>query len=434
MDDAPLHAISLTDAAARIAHGTLTAEAHASALLSRIAATDGAIEAWAHLDPERALSVARQRDNAPVAGRGRLHGIGVGVKDIIGTIELPTELGTPICAGHRPTENAACVQRLVRAGGYVFGKTVTTPFAFMDPGKTRNPWNAAHTPGGSSSGSAAAVAGGHVAGAIGTQTNGSVIRPAAFCGIVGFKPTKDTIPFAGTNVFSQSLDQIGTFTRSVADAARLASPLADPGLIASEIDLSPAPPRLGWLAAYPWTTIDAAAAAMLESGIAALSRDAAVVLVRFPAEWHDANIVMRTIMLFEAAEQMAALQERERARMSPKLNAALDEGRAIARFDYETAFARRTQAIGVFTEWAAEFDAILSPAAPGAAPAGLDTTGDPACCTLWSLLGFPAITIPAGLAGGMPVGLQLAATCGNDNALLATAAWCEARLPFTGLL
>jgi Asp-tRNA(Asn)/Glu-tRNA(Gln) amidotransferase A subunit family amidase len=429
MDDTPLHAISLVEAAERIAHGTLTAEAHASALLSRTAATDAAIEAWAHLDPERVLVVARQRDNVPPAQRGPLHGIGVGVKDIIDTTELPTEHGTPIFEGHRPSTNAACVQRLVGAGGYVFGKTVTTPFAFLDPGKTRNPWNAAHTPGGSSSGSAAAVAAGHVAGAIGTQTNGSVIRPAAFCGIVGFKPTKDTIPFAGSNVFSKSLDQIGTFTRSVADAARLASPLADPGRIASGVDALSPPPRLGWLATYPWTAIDAEAAASLEAGIAPLSRDAAVVLVRFPAEWHDANVVLRTIMLFEAAEEMAALQERERARMSPKLNAALDEGRAIARVDYETAFARRTQAIGAFTEWAAEFDAILSPAAPGAAPAGLDTTGDPSCCTLWSLLGFPAITIPAGLAGGLPVGLQLAAPCGKDDALLAAAAWCEARLP-----
>ena len=434
MDDTPLHAISLTAAVERIAHGTLSAEAHASALLSRIAATDSAIEAWAHLDPERVLGIARQRDGVPAAARGPLHGIGIGVKDIIATTELPTELGTPIYAGHRPAENAACVQRLVRAGGYVFGKTVTTPFAFMDPGKTRNPWNGAHTPGGSSSGSAAAVAAGHVAGAIGTQTNGSVIRPAAFCGVVGFKPTKDAIPFTGANVFSRSLDQIGTLTRSVDDAARLASPLADAGRIATEVAPLSAPPRLGWLAAYPWTATDAEAAATLEAAIAKLSRDATVVLVRFPSDWHDANVVLRTIMLFEAAAEMGALQERERARMSPKLNAALDEGRAIARVDYETAFGRRTQAIAAFTEWAAELDAILSPAAPGAAPASLDTTGDPACCTLWSLLGFPAITIPAGHAVGMPVGLQLAAPCGKDDALLATAKWCEARLPFAGLV
>src|SRR5512144_781145 len=311
MDDTPLHAMSLTEAAQRIAHGALTAEAHASALLARVAATDAAIEAWAHLDPERVLGVARQRDAAPASERGPLHGIGIGVKDIVGTAGLPTELGARIYAGHRPAEDATCVQRLVRAGGYVFGKTVTTPFAFMDPGKTHNPWNAAHTPGGSSSGSAAAVAAGHVAGAIGTQTNGSVIRPAAFCGVVGFKPTKDAIPFAGTNVFSKSLDQIGTFGRSVADAARLASHLADPGRIAPAVEVPPSPPRLGWLAAYPWTAIDADAAATLEAAVAALSRDTTVVLMRFPPEWHNANVVMRTIMLFEAAEEMAALQERE---------------------------------------------------------------------------------------------------------------------------
>ncbi len=197
MDDAPFHALTLAAAVEAIAAGTLTARALAAAQLARIGATDGAIEAWAHLDPAHVAAKARRRDAAPTAERGPLHGIGIGVKDIIGTADLPTELGTPIYAGRRPFHDAECVVRLTRAGAYVFGKTVTTEFAFMQPGKTRNPWNARHTPGGSSSGSAAAVAAGHVAGALGTQTNGSVIRPAAYCGVVGFKPTMGAIPFAG---------------------------------------------------------------------------------------------------------------------------------------------------------------------------------------------------------------------------------------------
>ena len=434
MDDAPFHALTLVAAAEEIAAGTLTARALAAAQLARISATDGAIEAWAHLDPAHVAAKARRRDAAPTAERGPLHGVGIGVKDIIGTADLPTELGTPIYAGRRPFHDAECVVRLTRAGAYVFGKTVSTEFAFMHPGKTRNPWNARHTPGGSSSGSAAAVAAGHVAGALGTQTNGSVIRPAAYCGVVGFKPTKDVIPFAGTSVFSRTLDQLGTFTRTVADAARLASPLADPGRIQGSVVPLAAPPRLAYLAGYPWTAIATDAGGTLEAAVTQLRQQADVVPVRIPDEWQAANGVLRTIMLFEAAQEMAALQERERARLSSELNAALDEGRAIARADYASALVRRDQAIASFADWCAGFDAIVSPAAPGAAPAGLDTTGDPACCTLWSLLGFPAITIPAGLVAGMPIGLQLSALPGADDRLLAVAAWCEARLPFRGLV
>ena len=226
MTDAPLHALTLVAAADGIAAGTLTARSLAAAQLARIAASDGTIHAWAYLDPAHVAAKARRRDEVPMAERGPLHGLGIGVKDIIDTADLPTELGTPIFAGRRPFHDAECIVRLTRAGAYVFGKTVTTEFAFMHAGKTRNPWSALHTPGGSSSGSAAAVAAGHVAGALGTQTNGSVIRPAAYCGVVGFKPTKDAIPYTGSNVFSRTLDQLGTFTRTVADAARLAGPLA----------------------------------------------------------------------------------------------------------------------------------------------------------------------------------------------------------------
>ena len=258
--------------------------------------------------------------------------------------------------------------------------------------------------------------------------------PAAYCGVVGFKPTKDAIPFAGTSVFSRTLDQLGTFTRTVADAARLASPLADPGRIHGSIVPLAAPPRLAYLAGYPWTAIATDAGGTLEAAVTQLRQQADVVPVRIPDEWQAANGVLRTIMLFEAAQEMAALQERERARLSSELNAALDEGRAIARADYASALVRRDQAIASFADWCAGFDAIVSPAAPGAAPAGLDTTGDPACCTLWSLLGFPAITIPAGLVAGMPIGLQLSALPGADDRLLAVAAWCEARLPFRGLV
>jgi amidase len=328
------------------------------------------------------------------------------------------------------------VRRLKGAGGYVFGKAVTTAFAFLDPSKTKNPWNPRHTPGGSSSGPAAAVAAGHVTGAVGTQTNGSVIRPAAFCGVVGFKPTKDAIPLDGVHLFSDTLDQVGTFTRSVADAARLASALA-PSSIAS----APAPletmPRLARLERFPWTQeVDRDADASVTAAVAKLrERGAVVTEVRLPTEWHEVNLVHKTIMLYEGGKYLGATQDRDRARLSPKLNAALDEGRRIPRADYEAALAKRKTAIAFFRQWLSEFDAIVAPAAPGPAPAGLASTGDPSCCTLWSLTGFPALTLPVGIASdGLPLGLQLAALDGADDRLLAVAAWCEPAFGFKGLV
>jgi amidase len=313
---------------------------------------------------------------------------------------------------------------------------VTTAFAFLDPAKTRNPWNPQHTPGGSSSGPAAAVAAGQVAGAIGTQTNGSVIRPAAYCGVVGYKPSKDAIPFSGVHVFSQTLDQLGTFTRNVADAARLAAALADTGQIAPLSGIPGKLPRFAYLDGFPWVKMERVADEALDAAVTRLRQHGAeVVAVGFPPLWREANLVHRTIMLFEAAQNLGALQERERARLSPKVNAALDEGRAIPAVDYKVAMVLREAAIVSFTEWLDEYDAVLSPPAPGPAPEGLDSTGDPSCCTLWSLTGFPALVLPIGLApNGMPLGVQIAAATGAGDKLCALAAWCEARLPFKGLV
>jgi Asp-tRNA(Asn)/Glu-tRNA(Gln) amidotransferase A subunit family amidase len=437
MNESRLHAMSLTAAADAIAAGTLTAAALADAQLARIAATDAAIEAWAHLDPLRVRAEAVLCDAWKGARHGPLHGIGVGVKDIIATADEPMQMGSPIYAGHRPEHDAACIARLKRAGGFVLGKSVTTAFAFLDPSKTKNPWNPRHTPGGSSAGPAAAVAAGHVAGAIGTQTNGSVIRPAAYCGVVGFKPTKDAIPFAGVHLFSETLDQIGTFARNVADAARLTGALADPGRIAAAPAVIAKPPRIAYIDGFPWTqqvdcdaddTLDAAATRLRQHG-------AEVVAVEFPALWREAHLVHHTIMLHEAARHLGPLQDRERARLSPRLNDALDEGRRISAADYKVAKVLRDAAILSLAEWLAGFDAIIAPPAPGPAPEGLSSTGDPSCCTLWSLTGFPALVLPIGLAAnGMPLGMQLAAPAGSDDGLLAVAAWCEARLPFRGLV
>jgi amidase len=421
--------LGLGEAAGAIASGAVSPRALAEASLARIRATEPSIHAWAHLDPERALKLAATRAHGP---SGALRGIGIGVKDIVDTVDLPTELGTPIHAGRRPARAAACVERLEAAGAYVLGKTVTTAFAFLDPGPTRNPWRPAHTPGGSSSGSAAAVAAGQVAAAIGTQTNGSVIRPAAYCGVVGFKPTFGAIDFTGAHVFSGTFDTLGTFTRSVRDAALLASALAPTGRIAAQPAALAQPPRLAYLADFPWTSLAPNVDDVLASAAIRLrTAGATVTPIPFPDGWRYAHRVHHTIMLYEGAQRLGALQARERARLSVQTNASLDEGHAIPEDDYRAALAAREQAIAYFTEWLAPYDAVVAPPASGPAPAGLASTGDPGCCTLWSLTGFPAITLPIGFdAQGLPLGMQLAARTGDDDALLRIAAWCEDHLGF----
>ena len=426
------YTLTLTEAVEALAQQELPSVELAADQLARIRATDAAVCAWVTLDPDHVLDEAKRWDAALMPGR--LGGIGIGIKDIIKTADLPTTMGSPIFADHRPLRDAACVTRLKAAGAFVFGKTVTTPFAFMDPGKTRNPWDPAHTPGGSSSGSAAAVAVGHVAAAIGTQTNGSIIRPAAFCGVVGFKPTRHAISFDGVHRFSETLDTLGTFTRTVEDAARLASAMADPGRIAGQLTPLAKTPRFAYIGDFPWTVQDCDADDVVEAAVTQLRTRAEVVPVDIPLAWHGARDMHRTIMLYEAARNMGELQSHERARLTPAVNAALDVGRKITTRAYETARSQRERAIAFFTQWLQGFDAVLAPSAPGPAPRGLDTTGDPSCCTLWSLLGFPAINLPVGLVQRMPVGLQLAAPAGRDDSLLAVAAWCGARLSFRGLV
>ena len=433
MDDTrPLHMLSLAEARARFGDGSLAPSVYAERLLSHTQGADAAVHAWAHLDPAYVRERAAAADLVHRTAQGPLHGIPIGLKDIIDTAGLPTQLGSPAFAGHRAMRDAACVRRIVEAGGYAFGKTVTTEFAYMHPGATRNPWNTAHTPGGSSSGSAAAVAARHVPAAVGTQTNGSVIRPAAFCGVVGFKPTLGAIDFDGVSLFSATLDTLGTFTRSVGDAARLASVLAAPGRIAPAVVARERPPRLALVERFPWTTIDPEAGTALDAAATRLRlAGAEVIAAALPDAFDDAPAVHRVLMLREAAINLAHLP---RAGLSATLTEALDEGRAIDDGQYLQARAARHAMRATALDWMANFDAVMTPPAPGAAPASLDVTGDPSCCTLWSLCGFPAIALPIGLTGNrMPIGMQLASTQDHDDSLLSVAAWVEARLPFRGL-
>ena len=430
--DLPLHALTLGEARARIAGHTLEPSAYAAWLVAHAQGSDATIHAWAHLDAAYVRERATAADLIHATAQRPLHGMPIGIKDIIATAELPTRYGSKARVESDQTTDAACVKRIVDAGGYIFGKTVTTEFAFMQPGITRNPWNPAHTPGGSSSGSAAAVAARHVPAAVGSQTNGSVIRPAAFCGVVGFKPTLGAIAIDGTFIFSQTLDTLGTFTRSVDDAARLASVLAAPGRIAPKAVARERPPRLAFLDRYPWTSIDIDAAEALDAAATRLRlAGAEVVAVALPDALLDAPIVLRTLMLHEAANN---LRELPRAMLSVTLARALIEGDGIGEGEYLRARAARQSMRAAALDWMVNFDAVMSAPALGAAPSSLATTGDPACCSLWSLLGFPAIALPIGLAANrMPLGMQLASTQDGDDSLLSVAAWIEARLPFRGL-
>lgn len=421
--------LGLAEAASGLRSGKPGVRAYAETLLACVRERDATVEAWAALDESQVLALAAACETSAAAD-APLRGIPIGVKDIIDTIDWPTARGSAAYAGRRPAQDAVVVQRLKAAGAYVFGKTVTTEFAYMHPGKTRNPFNAAHTPGGSSSGSAAAVAAGMVPAAIGTQTNGSVIRPAAFCGVVGFKPGLGLIPFTGTLQFSATLDQLGGFTRSVADAALLASVMVEGEAVSAVVQKRATAPRIAVIGNYPWNHAEPDAAAHFKAGIARLqAAGATVVPFVLPQACHDAQAVHRIIMFYEAARDNAARQKKHRAQLSATLNAGLDEGRTIPSADYAAALLRRAVIIEQALDWFEDCDAIASLSAPGVAPARLDATGDPSWCTLWSLTGFPAITLPSGMsAAGLPYGLQLAASAGGDDSLLSTALWCEQAL------
>ncbi len=433
----PPEELGALEAQALMREGLLSSEELVSACLDRIAQTDGAIRAWAHLDPEAALAQAREADAIRRSGRptGALHGIPVGLKDIIDTRDMPTECGTAIFAGRRPPADAAVVDRLREAGAVIMGKTVTTELAFMAPAATRNPHDPARTPGGSSSGSAAAVAACHVPLAVGTQTNGSVIRPAAFCGTFGFKPTRGVIPRRGVWEMSASLDQIGVFARSLEDAAALADALAfydpadpasyprpRPEMLAGARSEAPVEPAFAFLE-MPWhARLEEDARAGIEEVVEALGDQ----VDRLPPHEKLTALVgvHRTIQDYEILHRHEAFLAENRDRLSPQLREALERARKIPADAYEEALQVKASAEAFFGGFFKDYDAIIAPAATGEAPPFEDGTGDPVFCTLWSLCGLPAVNLPL-LVGenDLPVGVQLIGGAEEDDRLMRTANW-----------
>jgi Asp-tRNA(Asn)/Glu-tRNA(Gln) amidotransferase A subunit family amidase len=434
-----LFRLNLIEAVRRLAAGEITSEAYVRSCLLRVRQLDDAIQAFAWLDPEHAIQRARDADQRLRAGRmpGALHGVPIGVKDLIMTRGVPTSMGSPIYAGFVPESNAEVVDRMVTAGALVFAKTVTTEFAFMVPNKTRNPWNQKHTPGGSSSGSAAAVAAGFCPVAIGTQTNGSVIRPAAFCGVVGYKPGKGVLSTDGILPFSTTLDQPGVFARNVEDAALFVAHIAHSRwVISPQISALKHAPRLVAARTPVWHLASEDARQRFAMDVAGLREAGAEVEdIDLPASFNDAHKVHRSIMLKEAANLSRAVRARYGTQFSDFLRKALEEGDRISGSEYERALKKREALQRDIARYLDDFDAIVTPPAAGEAPASLDTTGDPGFCAIWSLLGVPAIVIPTGLGShGVPMGLQIVGNQGESNHLLATAMWCERQLPFRSLL
>ncbi len=439
--------LPLREAARGMREGHFTSEALVSAYASRIRAFEPRVHAWAWFDEGHALERARAADRALRESgiAGPLHGLGVALKDIIHAAGLPTGMGSPIFDGYVADRSSACVDRLEAAGGFVLGKTTTCEFATQFPPVTTNPWNAAFTPGGSSSGSAAAVAAGFAPVALGTQTRGSVIRPATYCGVVGFKPTFGRISRHGVLEASESLDHVGVLARSIDDAwlVTLALQGADPrdgatmGVASWKGSDEPIaarrePPRLAAVRSPAWSKASPAQQALFDADCARLREGGARIdEVELPPAFDAADDATRAIQLAEIARNFAELHALSRDRMSATFRALYERGAKVDAARYAQARATQGALRAELDALLAGYDAIVTPPATGEAPRTLAETGDASFCVIWTLCGVPCVAFATALGPqGMPMGLQVVAARGNDREALEVAAWCRTRLPF----
>lgn len=428
-------------AAEAIRDGAITSEELVKACLDRIREVDGTIQAWAYLDPDYALDQARRADRARRAGRplGPLHGIPVGIKDILDTSDMPTENGTVLHAGRRPMRDSTVVALLREAGAVIMGKTVTTELAVFAPSKTTNPHNPAHTPGGSSSGSAAAVAANMVPLAVGTQTNGSVIRPASFCGVYGFKPSHGHISRHGVLMQSPPLDTVGVYARTVEDIALIAEtlmafddrdahmrPRARPRLLETAMAPPPVEPHFAFVKSPVWDH----ASEDIKDGLAELVDHLGGVVeeVALPDTFDQVVRWHRTIMEADLAKNFR-FGTKEREQLSGILREMMDRGETHTAVAYNEAIDHVPLVRAQLEAICEAYDAILTPATTGEAPLGLETTGSPIFCTLWTYCGMPAVSVPL-LEGsnGLPMGVQVVGRKGDDARLLRTVRWLLTRI------
>jgi aspartyl-tRNA(Asn)/glutamyl-tRNA(Gln) amidotransferase subunit A len=423
--------LTIAETSLLILKGKLTPTRLLESILKRINDLEPALEAWVTMDEEHALSDAEALTREAEEGslRGPVHGIPVGVKDIYFTKGLRTTMGSSIYADYIPEYDAETVAILREAGAVIPGKTETTEFAAYDPAPTRNPWNTEHTPGGSSSGSAAAVSSGMCPTALGSQTGGSVVRPAAFCGVVGLKPTYDLISRRGVFPLSWSLDHVGFFTRTVGDATIMLNVLSG---IEHRPEVTPDPPKLGLLSGYYEETADESVWEGLMGAAGRLEgAGAEIVDVQLPRSFEFVHPAHSIIFAAEAASVHEAGFTQESGSYKPKMRNHVAAGLLIP----TPAYLRAKRIKGVFAMEARDLlgdvDCLLTPSSVTPALRGLESTGDPAFNAVWSFCGFPAMTVPFGLTGdGLPLGLQLTGLPHGEEELLTVAGWCEGVLDF----
>jgi Asp-tRNA(Asn)/Glu-tRNA(Gln) amidotransferase A subunit family amidase len=428
MTRSALERLDAVELARGLARREIRAQDLMRACLDRIAEREPQVHAFAHLAADAALEHARQLDAGAL--RGPLHGLPLGVKDLFDTHDMPGAYGSPIYSGHRASWDAAAVALCRDAGAIVVGKTVTTEFATFHPGPTRNPHDTTRTPGGSSSGSAAAVADHLVALALGTQTAASIIRPAAFCGVVGFKPSIGRTPRAGMKLLSESLDTVGGFGRSVADAGLLASVLTGDARLQVDAPDGATVPRVGGFQGPDWARADADTRALwdrVSQRLATLAPGSSAVAT--PAWFEPLASLQTDLMLHEAARGLTDERLRHADLLSPRLSANLSAGLAVSATAHATnliAVQRvRQQAASLF----GNHDLLIAPSAIGEAGPAADGTGDPVFCRAWTLLGLPCLHLPLGVGRhGLPIGLQLIGRFMEDERVLQAGAWLHPRL------
>ncbi|MFT5390645.1 MAG: Asp-tRNA(Asn)/Glu-tRNA(Gln) amidotransferase A subunit family amidase [Gammaproteobacteria bacterium] len=436
---ANLNALLATDAAKGLAAGEFTAQDLMRECLDRVAARDEQVQAWAHIDPEQALSMAQAADEIPVHARGPLHGLPVGIKDIIDTVDMPTENGSPLFRGRQPAVDATCVSALRAAGAIIMGKTVTTELANTNPSKTRNPHNLEHTPGGSSAGSGAGVADHQMPLALGTQTGGSVIRPASYNGVYGLKPTLGLIPRGGVLLQSHTLDTVGTYARSLEDLALVTDAISQPDPLDAHSYLGsrgslrtayreaiPSAARLAFLETPAWAqTHDGAKAAILDI-VAKLGP--ACAHESLPAPYDEILDLHGAIFAAENAHYYGDYLTHQPELLSEKLRGRMLDTANVTGREYVNAITQRAVIYQSFQALLGNYDAVLCLSATGPAPHGFSTTGSPAYNSPWTYLGVPCISLPRLTVESLPVGVQLVGLRGAEGHLFKVARWLDEQL------
>ena len=440
-DPASSNLQSAIDARALIERGLLTSCELVEACLKRIDELEPTIGAWAHLDRDIALQQARAADEFRKSGLpiGALHGLPIGIKDIIDTADYPTERGTVLHQGRQPDRDATLVSLLKEAGAIILGKTVSTEMAVYAPGKTRNPHNPEHTPGGSSSGSAAAVAAAMVSLSVGTQTNGSVIRPAAYCGVYGYKPSFGRISRHGVLEQSPPLDTIGVFARDLADLALIADvlmrydaqdsamiPIAPPCITRIMAQEVPANPHFAFVRSPVWDQVEEVTRDGLRELIDATNQaqQKTIDIVDLPPLFDDLHEDHRRLMEGDLARSFADEYKRGKEELSPVLREMIERGQQVSSDDYDNALARMQEYNAFLEQVFEDFDAILTPSTAGPAPAGLTATGSPVMNTIWTFCGTPALNVPLlQSAEGLPIGVQVVGAKDDDARLFRSTRW-----------